>query len=195
MATIQPQSSKAQREMLQRGSKGMLYEDQGAVSRRAPTVQNAIRQQQSEEKKRALLKMLSIGAGFFLVIGVAIYFLSRTAEESWDAVTRAGDSEVSNSQPALMAIETAKAADPRRSDIYFADSAQEFLDRATVNGVRFGGKQTRAIINGNIYQVGDTVSADIGLVFVGHDPDGEYLLFQDADKRTIFLKVKNNEAG
>ncbi|WP_309398184.1 hypothetical protein [Cerasicoccus maritimus] len=195
MAIIQPQSSKVQREMLQRGSKGMVYEGQGSISRAAPSVQYALRQQQSEEKKRAFLKTLCIIAGSIVVAGVAIYVLSKTAEESWDAVTSAGASEAGSSQPALMALEAAQAADPRRTDIEFADTAQEFLDRATVNGVRFGGKQTRAIINGSIYHVGDTVAEDIGLVFVGHDPDGEYLLFQDSDKQTVFLKVKNNEAG
>lgn len=194
MATIQPQSTQAQRDMLQRGSRGMVYEEQGSISRAAPAVQEAMRQQRKEAKELALLKTLCVVAAFFLVVGIAAYFITKTAEASWDAVTGVNVSGTGD-QPALMTVETAKAADPRKTDIDFADNAQEFVDRATVNGVRFSGKRTRAIINGTIYHVGDVVASDIGLVFVGHDPDGEYLLFQDGDKRTVFLKVTKNEAG
>lgn len=195
MAIIQPQSPHAQRALLNRGSKGMVYGQRGAISRAAPQVQEAMRLEQREMRKRMVYRGVCATAALLIVVVIAGYFLNKTAEASWDVVTGAKTPAASSNQPALIAVENIVAEDPRRNDIEFAGNHQQFLDRAQVNGVRFGGKHTRAIINGNMYYVGDVVAPDLGLVFVGHDPDGEYLLFRDASNRTVFLNVKNNEAS
>ncbi|WP_309381658.1 hypothetical protein [Cerasicoccus frondis] len=191
MPIIQPQSPKAQREMLRRGSKGMVYADRGNISRAAPAVQEMMRQERREMRKRMVAKGITVAAVLVVVISIAGFFLNKTAEASWDVMTGAKTPVATSQQPTLMMVEAPESEDPRVTDIDFAGTSEEFLDRAKVNGVRFGGKRTRAIINGSIYHVGDVVAPEIGLVFVGHDPDGEYLLFRDSDSRTVFLKVKN----
>ncbi|GHB98425.1 hypothetical protein [Cerasicoccus arenae] len=194
MAIIQPQSPKAQRELLQRGSQGMLYGERGAISRAAPVVQEALRLEIQAQKKRMMLRGFYLFATALVVFSITIFFLSKTSDVGKQVITGA-KAPVKTDQPTLMFVEAPKTEDPRKT-LDYASTPQEFVNRATVNGVRLGGRGTRAIINGALYHVGDVVAPEMGLVFVGHDPDGEYLLFRDASSRTIFLRVyKESEAS
>lgn len=65
----------------------------------------------------------------------------------------------------------------------------QFVKTLDINSVRLAADQSRASINGVIYKVGDVIDAHHGLVFAGHDPDGEYLLFRDADNRVHLFSL------
>lgn len=70
-----------------------------------------------------------------------------------------------------------------------AETARAFLDRSTVSSARLAARDSRAIINGQLYRVGEVVNESLGLVFAGHDPDGEFLLFRDQGGQTYFLRL------
>jgi len=59
----------------------------------------------------------------------------------------------------------------------------EFIKSLDITSVRLASDQSRASINGQIFRVGDIINEQHGLVFAGHDPDGEYLLFKDSVQR------------
>jgi len=187
MPTIQPQSPQMQRAMLKQGSRGMVYQG-GSISKASPEIQAAMRQERDNARKRLIMQAFCLLGAGAIVFATVIYFFDHTAHASKQALTGA-EKPVSSEAPALVYVETPETAvDPRHS-ANFASTPQEFVDRAKVNGVRLDGRKTKAIINGDMYRVGDVVAPEIGLVFVGHDPDGEYLLFRDAKKRTVFLRV------
>ncbi|WP_309387673.1 hypothetical protein [Cerasicoccus frondis] len=72
------------------------------------------------------------------------------------------------------------------------ETAQDFVNSLQVSTVRLAGDQTRASLNGTLYRVGDLVDEHHGLVFVGADPDGEFLLFRDSEQQTHFYPLYKN---
>lgn len=187
MPTIQPQSPKAQREMLRNGSRGMVLAEKGQISRAAPAVQAELKRQQREFRKQTIFRGFCMAGGGLILLVATMFFFDHTAQASKQALT-GGNKAAAVGQPALVYVETPQTLDPRDT-LEYATTPQEFLNNAKVNGVRLGGRSTKAIINGAVYRVGDVVAPEMGLVFVGHDPDGEYLLFRDAERRTVFLRV------
>jgi len=65
-------------------------------------------------------------------------------------------------------------------EIGATETPEAYLDRISISGVRLAQEQTSLVIDGYIYRVGDVVNESVGIRFVGHDPDGEYLIFEDA---------------
>ncbi|MGE9297149.1 MAG: hypothetical protein ACQKBV_12765 [Puniceicoccales bacterium] len=94
--------------------------------------------------------------------------------------------------PVPVDAETVALLNPIPSDLPelgLSESPEEFLNRVSFSGIRLAAAESRIMIDGYIYKVGDVINESLGLVFVGHDPDGEYLLFNDAEGRTHFMLV------
>ncbi|WP_269540246.1 hypothetical protein [Cerasicoccus fimbriatus] len=74
--------------------------------------------------------------------------------------------------------------------ISYEETAKDFVDTLNVSTVRVAGNQTRANLNGKLYKVGDVIENSEGIIFIGADPDGEYLLFRAANGETLFRPIK-----
>jgi hypothetical protein len=67
------------------------------------------------------------------------------------------------------------------SDPKLPQASPEFITYATnlkVNGV-LPGNQARAMLNGRLFHVGDTVDADLGVVFAGVDGEKKFFVLRD----------------
>ncbi len=69
------------------------------------------------------------------------------------------------------------------------ETPKDFIDAMDITMVRLAGDQTRANINGELYRVGQMIDEHHGIVFVGSDPDGEFLLFRDDENQTHFYPL------
>jgi hypothetical protein len=78
-----------------------------------------------------------------------------------------------------------------RIDLPAADAAspefKAFIENIHVNGV-FQGAHPRVLIGNSTFYVGDVVNADLGIVFIGIDPDRELALFKDSTGVTLVKK-------
>ncbi|GHC10180.1 hypothetical protein [Cerasicoccus arenae] len=114
---------------------------------------------------------LLLAVGVILAIcGAAYYVMSK------DYTPTAQDRKLVNAHlavPEIMANET----------------PADFVKAMDVQSVRLASGQSRASINGKVYRVGDVVDEYHGLVFVGHDPDGEFLLFRDPEQQVHFYSL------
>lgn len=171
-----------------------LFKERGHISRAAPAVQEQLKKQRKEERKRLWLNGSMITVAAIGIGAVAIFFLNKTAEASMNVVTLASHDEAAAEKPAMVFVEKPITENPMES-LAYARNAEEFKRFATVNSVRAAGTRTKAVINGEVFRIGDVIAPQMGLVFVGVDPDGQYLLFRDAQKRTVFLQVKKPEAS
>lgn len=64
---------------------------------------------------------------------------------------------------------------------------QAWVSGARISGVR-GGAQARAFINGRLVARGDTVNADLGIVFEGVNSEQNILVFKDDTGATVGRK-------
>lgn len=168
-----------------------IHTEKGSISRAAPVVQEALRQQRRKQKQ-INASLFAVG-GLFLV-GGACFILNHTAAASMESPTVATAAQpVSGEQSALVYVETPVAENPMET-LEYVNSHETFKEIAEVNSVRFSGKSTKAIINGELFRIGDVVAPTMGLRFVGYDPDGEYLLFRDVGGATVFLPVRQKQA-
>lgn len=164
----------------------------GSISRAAPAIQEALRLERQAKRKRrvlAVIGLLTTGMASFMA---ALYLFDQSALASEQTTLSEPPTLVAEPLPsasALVHMETPDTATDPRKTLEVAKTPQEFINRAKINGVRLSGSRTRAIINGTLYHVGDIVAPEMGLILIGHDPDGEYLLFRDGQKRTVFLRV------
>lgn len=76
-------------------------------------------------------------------------------------------------------------------DLPPADAAspefKAFIENLHVNGV-FQGENPRVLIGNSTYYVGDVINSDLGVVFIGIDPDRELALFKDSTGVTLVKK-------
>lgn len=125
-----------------------------------------------------------------LICGGAVA-LAFTAVQHLSGAQAALSSDESGAIPLLAAVGSGKTAPVAETVVEedFSAVIQAYLDDATVSSVRMGADDCRAIINGRLLHVGDYVDPQLGLEFVGHDPDGEFLLFRDGQGQTYFLNL------
>jgi len=62
-----------------------------------------------------------------------------------------------------------------------------FIENMQVHGV-FQGVHPRVLIGNNTYYVGDVINSDLGVVFIGIDPDRELAIFKDSTGVTLVKK-------
>jgi hypothetical protein len=88
-------------------------------------------------------------------------------------------------RPAAPAVQTVHI------DLPPADAAspefKAFIENLHVNGV-FQGENPRVLIGNSTYYVGDVINSDLGVVFIGIDPDRELALFKDSTGVTLVKK-------
>ena len=88
-------------------------------------------------------------------------------------------------------VPAASAPQTLHIDLPPADAAspefKAFIENLHVNGV-FQGEHPRVLIGNNTYYVGDVINSDLGVVFVGIDPDRELALFKDSTGVTLVKK-------
>lgn len=120
---------------------------------------------------------LALAVGAILAICGAAYFVMTSDH----APTREEKLAVSN----RLAANAAEAT--------VVETPADYLSVIDVTSVRLAGDQTRAVIDGKVYKVGDVINEHHGLKLVGHDPDGEYLLFRDNQEQTHLLSLYKAE--
>ncbi len=195
MPIIQPQNPKAQRKLQRQTARPTRGRHTGSISRAAPVMQEAIRRDRIKRRNRRVAMVAGALATIIVTFAIAINVFDNANTAHLPtlqakAAVAAIKAPVSNKPVApLVEMETPYVAEDPRLSLDMATTPQEFVDRAKVNGVRLNGKRSRAVINGHIYYVGDVVAPEMGLQFIGHDPDGEYLLFRDQRKRTLFIRI------
>jgi uncharacterized membrane protein len=78
-----------------------------------------------------------------------------------------------------------------RIDLPPSDAAspafKAFVENLNVSGV-LQGDQPRVLIGHTTYYVGDVINSDLGVVFIGIDPDRELVLFKDSTGVTLVKK-------
>lgn len=191
MTAVHRQFPNHQQHAFQQGARSAAVRG-GSISKAAPVMQAAIRRERLAKRRRRIFTVIGILALCSACLAAAKHFYDQQT-----ASTQAAQTQVSAppppqpiaSAPAKVRVEKPAPIETPTELVKVAKTPQEFVNRAQVNGVRLSGRQSRAIINGSLYNVGDVVAPELGLVFVGHDPDGEYLLFRDPSKRTVFLRV------
>lgn len=75
---------------------------------------------------------------------------------------------------------------------YEEETPADFVKSLDVTGVRISGKETRASINGQIVEIGDLISENHGLVFLGPDAKSEHLIFRDSADQLHQFNLNQN---
>ncbi|MEO0794463.1 MAG: hypothetical protein AAFX93_04855 [Verrucomicrobiota bacterium] len=137
-----------------------------------------------QDSYRLYGKRILIGVAFFsMVCGVAYYMMQQVAVASI-----APDAAIFAEEPTLKIFATENLP-----DLNTRESPEELLTRITISSIRLAGEQSRIVVDGTIHTVGDIINEEVGLIFVGHDPDAEYLLFKDTQENVLFFSLNGWE--
>lgn len=167
---------------------------------------------QVEEESRGSFSNAGVVFLLFVVLaGVGTYFIAGKQTQSsaaeGNAVVQAGlpPSEPNLKEEPVPAarVEAAPAfVESRGSDDLLKDDASslslrldppesigEFIARSTVNGVFMRGSSSKVTLNGTTFSVNETVSEDLGLVFIGFHRDRKRAVFQGPDDLYYLMNI------